>query len=286
MTTAELVKLNNLKLVGKLISDRVLLGSHLSKRLGSGLEFEQYRSYFPGDDLKNIDWKLYARTGKFWIKESANEGNLNIRLILDLSGSMNYEEGGISRIEYGKILLASLAYMAYRQGDALSFYTLKNGKLEVEVTSGNRTFQKILYRLEEAKAGGGWSFGQYSFPELKTGQKELIILVSDLLQTDDEWLEMIRNTVSPNKQIMIFQLLGRKEVNMDFDGFYRFKDLETGKEVELNTVAIRNDYTVSFGKYLKSLEREFILPNVTFERVYLDEEIGEVLKRSVSRLQM
>lgn len=286
MKASELVKLNNLKLVGKLISDRVLLGSHLSRRLGSGLEFEQYRSYFPGDELKNIDWKLYARTGKLWIKESANEGNLNIRLMLDLSGSMNYEEDGVSRIEYGKILLASLAYLGYRQGDVLSFYTFKDGSLVTEVASGSRTFQKILYQLERTEAGGIWSSDRFSFPELKTRQKELIVLVSDLLQTDEEWLELIRNTVGPHKQLLIFQLLGRKEVAMDFDGFYRFKDLETGREVELNTAGIREAYTLSLGQYLKELERELVLPNVAFERVYLDEEIGEVVSRGVRRLVM
>ncbi len=106
MLTTELIKLNNLQIAGKLVSEELMLGIHGSKRSGIGIEFEQYRHYEPGDDPKRIDWKLYARTQKHLVRESATESNFHIRFVLDLSGSMNYAEKNISRLNYCKILLA------------------------------------------------------------------------------------------------------------------------------------------------------------------------------------
>ena len=129
MLTSELIKLNNLQLAGKLVSEQLMLGIHHSKRYGYGIEFEQYRHYEAGDDPKRIDWKLYARTDKHLVRESSTESNFHIKFMIDLSGSMNYSENNVSRLHYCKILLASLAYLGYRQGDLMSLYGLQNGEL-------------------------------------------------------------------------------------------------------------------------------------------------------------
>jgi uncharacterized protein (DUF58 family) len=124
-----LVKINNIQIAAKLVSEQLLLGTHLSQRYGQGVEFEQYRHYQAGDDPKRIDWKLFARSQKYQIQESSAESTFNIHLLLDLSGSMNYEENGISRLQYAKIVLASLAFLGYRQGDPLQLSGLQNGKI-------------------------------------------------------------------------------------------------------------------------------------------------------------
>lgn len=98
----EIIKLNNLKLAAKIISEQLKNGIHLGKRVGVGSEFEQYRYYEPGDDPKRIDWKYFSRSGKYMVKESQTESHLSVRMMLDLSGSMNYEENGIKRLEYAK----------------------------------------------------------------------------------------------------------------------------------------------------------------------------------------
>ena len=122
LLAADLIKLGNLQLVGKLVSEELVLGVHASKRSGMGTEFEQYRHYEPGDDPKRIDWKLFARTDKHLVKESSAESNRQIRFLLDLSGSMNYSEKEISRLEYAKLLIASLAYLGYIQNYQMSLY--------------------------------------------------------------------------------------------------------------------------------------------------------------------
>lgn len=283
--TSELIKLNNLQLVGRLISDELMLGIHGSKRIGSGVEFEQYRHYFPGDDLKRIDWKLYARSGKYLVKESSTDSNLNINMVLDLSGSMNYEENGVSRLQFAKVLLASLAYNGYRQGDPMSLYGLKNGELDTLVSGGKSSFQRILYSLEKVEASGVWSNKNPCFPQFQTKQKELTILVSDLLQVNEEWLQLIKKMVSPRRQILIFQILGDQEMDFNLSGFFRFKDLETGREMELEAESIRKDFQEASGNYLKNLDHELRMSNVDLIRVNLKESISQVILKALRQIR-
>ena len=275
---SDLVKLNNLQLAGKLVSDELLLGIHGSKRSGVGTEFEQYRHYEPGDDPKRIDWKLYARTDKHLVRESATESNLQIRFLLDLSGSMNYTEQHVSRLDYAKIILASLAYLGYRQSDQMSLYSLHNGALQTLVPAGKQAFQKVLFALQTAQASGQWMNANPRFPEFQQKQKELLVMASDFLQVGDEWLQLIRNVANHRREIVIFQILGDQEMAFDLKGFYRFKDLETGREIELQAEAVKERFQQAAVDYLTKLDEALRIPHVHLIRVRLSEPIAMVLK--------
>ncbi|WP_373511065.1 DUF58 domain-containing protein [Persicitalea sp.] len=275
---ADLVKLNNLQLAGKLVSEEIWLGIHGSRRSGVGVEFEQYRHYEPGDDPKRIDWKLYARTGKHQVRESATESSLHIRFLLDLSGSMNYAEDGLSRLNYARILLASLAYLGYRQGDAMSLYALQDGTLQTLAVAGKQAFQKILFGLEKTEASGEWRNDATNFPEFYARQKEMLVFVSDLWQVGEEWLNLIKSVANPRREVVIFQILGDQEMDFDLKGFYRFKDLETGRAVELEADAVRDTFRQNTTKYLGDLEEELRLPHVHLIRARLSDPIAVVLR--------
>lgn len=283
----DLIKLNNLQLAGKLVSDELRLGIQLSRRSGVGTEFEQFRHYEPGDDPKRIDWKRLAQTGQYYVRDSATESNQQIRLLLDLSGSMNYTEAGVSRLSYAKILLASLAYLANRQGDQLSLYGLQNGALLPLVATGKGqtgagTFQRIIATLETAQASGGWQnprVGESVFPDFGRKQAELLLLASDFLQVGDEWLNLIQRLAGPRREIVIFQILGDQELDFTLKGFYRFQDLETGREVELQAEAIRETVQTRARDYLAQLDEALRLPNVRLIRLRLSDAIGQVLTR-------
>ncbi|MPR34066.1 DUF58 domain-containing protein [Salmonirosea aquatica] len=274
----DLLKLNNLQLAGKVVSEELWLGIHGSRRSGVGVEFEQYRHYQPGDDPKRIDWKLYARTDKHQVRESATESSLHIRFLLDLSGSMNFTEGTLSRLDYARILLASLAYLGYRQGDAMSLYTLHGGTLQTVAVSGKQAFQKILFGLETAQASGEWQNNAVAFPEFYARRKEMLVFVSDLLQADEEWIKLIRSIANPRREIVIFQILGDQELDFDLKGFYRFKDLETGREVELEAAAVRETFRKNAAQYLESMEEALRLPHVHLVRARLSDPIAVVLR--------
>lgn len=282
MLTTDLIKLNNLQLAGKLVSDELLLGIQTSRRLGIGTEFEQFRHYAPGDDPKRIDWKLFAKTGEYLVRESATESNQQIRLLLDLSGSMNYTEAGISRLNYAKILLASLAYLGNRQGDQVSLYTLQHGAVQTLVPAGSgpsSRFQKIVATLESARAAGTWQNEGMAFPEFSRKQSEVFIIASDFLQVNDEWLNLIRTVAAPRREVIIFQILGDQELDFNLNGFYRFQDLETGREIELQAEAVRDTVRQRVSEYMIRLEEGLRLPHVRLIRTRLSEPLAMVLKQ-------
>ncbi len=275
----DLVKLNNLQLAGKLVSDELLLGIHASRRTGAGVEFEQYRHYSPGDDPKRIDWKRFAQTEKHLVRESATESNLNLRFVLDLSGSMNYAEAGLSRLDYAKILLASLAYLGYRQSDQMSLYGLQHGAVRALVPAGKQAFQKILHTLQTAEATGTWQTeGANRFPEFHSRTKDLLVLASDFLQVDDEWLRFIQSVASPRREIVIFQVLGEQELNFDLRGFYRFQDLETGQELEVQAETVKAQVQQAATAYLAWLDEALRIPHVQLLRANLSEPVAAVLR--------
>jgi len=282
MLISELIKLNNLQLAGKLVSEQLILGIHQSKRFGYGIEFEQYRHYQLGDDPKRIDWKLYARTNKHLVRESSTESNFHLRFIIDLSGSMNYIENGVSRLHYCKILLASLAYLGYRQSDLMSLYALQNDELRPLVASGKQSFQRILYALEKARASGDWKNSDPKFPILQsTKQKEVIIIASDFLQVNNEWIQLIKNLANPHREVIIFQVLGTQELDFNLKGFYRFKDLESGKEVELQAESIKVEFQKNAENYLKNLKDAMQIPFVHLVRADLEAPIASIITESI-----
>jgi uncharacterized protein (DUF58 family) len=286
MLISELIKLNNLQLAGKLVSEQLILGIHQSKRFGYGIEFEQYRHYQLGDDPKRIDWKLYARTNKHLVRESSTESNFHLRFIIDLSGSMNYIENGVSRLHYCKILLASLAYLGYRQSDLMSLYALQNDELRPLVASGKQSFQRILYALEKARASGDWKNSDPKFPILQsTKQKEVIIIASDFLQVNNEWIQLIKNLANPHREVIIFQVLGTQELDFNLKGFYRFKDLESGKEVELQAESIKVEFQKNAENYLKNLKDVLQIPFVHLVRTDLETSIASVITESIRNRQ-
>ncbi|QDK79173.1 DUF58 domain-containing protein [Spirosoma sp. KCTC 42546] len=279
MLTTDLIKLNNLQLAGKLVSDESLLGIQASQRSGIGTEFEQFRHYTPGDDPKRIDWKLFAKSNQYLVRESATESNQQIRFVIDLSGSMNYTEAGVSRLQYAKILLASLAYLGNRQSDQISLYSLTEGAIQTLVPAGKQAFLKLVATLEAAQATGPWTSTATSFPEFSRKQSEMLIIASDFLQVDDEWVNLIQKVAGPRREIIIFQILGDQEVDFSIRGFYRFQDLESGKEIELQADAIRDTVRQRAADYLANLEVSLRIPHVRLIRVRLSDPIALILKQ-------
>ena len=279
----EIIKLNNLKLAAKIISEQLKHGIHLGKRVGVGAEFEQYRYYEPGDDPKRIDWKYFSRSGKHMIKESQTESHLSIRMMLDLSGSMNYQENGIKRLDYAKNLIASLSYLAHQQGDSLSYFTCQDGRVEQKVSASPKAVQRILYFLEEETAAGSWPLSKQQFPVLKSKQKELIILVSDFLQKDNEWIDIVEQMRHPNKEIVLFQLLGNQELEFDLKGNFTLQDLESEHSIILDGKAIEKTYNDSINNYLSVFKKSLLLPRVHLFQVRLTDSIAVVISEFLSQ---
>ncbi|MGM0946740.1 MAG: DUF58 domain-containing protein [Bacteroidota bacterium] len=279
----EIIKLRDLRLAARLISEQLRQGVHSGIRVGVGSEFEQYRHYNPGDDPKRIDWKYFSRSGKYMVKESTTETNLNVSLILDLSGSMNYEEDGFSRLDYAKNLLASLSYLGFLQGDALSFFTLKEGEFQRKVAPSPKSFQRILYELDQAVAGGSWPLDK-AMPKIGLDRnRELIIWVSDFLQKNEEWENLVKNFSHPRKELVLVQLLGAQELDFQLEGNLIFRDLESGQELVQDGKTAQKTFRANFKSYLDHLASSFQLPQVQLISVSMEEHLAEVVRLILNR---
>lgn len=280
---ADLIKLNNLKISSKLINDELKLGMHVSKKMGTGVEFEQYKHYQQGDNPKAIDWKLYARSGKHQIKLSTAESAMQLNFIIDATGSMNYKENGVSRLDVAKLILAALAYIGFKQNDHLNLYSLESKGLKPLVLNGKQSFQRILYSLENLNASGTFNNERVELPYFKNKQKEMLILVSDLWQAEEELINTFSQWASPHNEVLIIQLLGKNEVEFNLKGTYRFKNLEGNETIELSAEELKKGYLERTNQYLQELDLSLALPNVSLLRCTLDEPVSSIIKKALDK---
>ena len=150
-----LMTIKDLPLLAKTVIDGFMTGFNKSTVKGPGLEFSQYRSYQPGDDLRWLDWRMYARSDRYYIRESEIETSISVRFLIDASASMNHEDGGLKKIQYAKYLVASLAYLANLQGDAVGLYVFQNELFSLASKQDPQHLNRLLYyQLENIEPQG------------------------------------------------------------------------------------------------------------------------------------
>src|SRR6201985_516133 len=183
-----LMSIKNLQLAAKTTIDGFMAGINKKKVKGPGLEFSQYRSYQPGDDLRWLDWKMYARSDRYYIRESETETTISVRFLVDASASMNHDDNGVKKIDYARFLCASLAYLVVSQGDSVGLYTLVNGGLYAMASKPDpQHLQRLFYQLEQIEPAGKFSQPVH-YKELFTGagRKELLVFITNMYQADGE----------------------------------------------------------------------------------------------------
>jgi uncharacterized protein (DUF58 family) len=271
-------KLNSgsLRLISKLISRQIELGLHASSRAGAGLEFDQYRSYQIGDDLKTIDWKKYMQSGKLITRQSTADRRLNVNIFLDVSQSMAYTEENISRFEYAKLLAATLVQVAYRQGDSpkISFFVGENF-----TSFGNSTnINACINSIEKAQTSEnlkGSDFKALSFTH------QIIVVISDFLGNNTLLLEKIKQWSAANNELFVFQILGKQEQNFDFHDFQFFIDLENNSEWPTDVTNAKKTYLKNLETHQNELKNDLKHKNINFNLLSLDQNLMEVLPKAL-----
>ena len=152
-----LAAIADLPLLAKTVVEGFMLGVHQSQRPGAGQEFNQYRSYQPGDDLRRVDWKTYARSDRFYVRESEVETSIGVRFLLDASASMAHTDGAIVKFDYARFLVAALGYLAYQQGDMIGCHSLPENHASVLPSKrDHQQLHRFLHHLEKLEPGGAW----------------------------------------------------------------------------------------------------------------------------------
>ncbi|WP_316844494.1 DUF58 domain-containing protein [Pedobacter psychrodurus] len=275
-----LMAIKDLSLSAKMTIDGFMNGINKSTVKGPGLEFSQYRSYQPGDDLRSLDWKMFARSDRYYIRESEVETNIAVRLLIDASASMNHNDGDFTKIDYAKYLGASLAYLANLQGDAIGLYVLKNsGIFSMTPKQDYQHLARLFYQLEQINPDGKFTKAIH-YKELFAGaqKRELLIFITDLYQIDDEIIKLLDTLNTLRHEIVVFHVLSRNELDLDFKGYSTFEDLETGETVQIDQAKARADYTRKLRAYLEETRIQMLDRRIFYRTICTDEALDEALR--------
>jgi len=275
-----LMAIKELNLSAKMTIDGFMSGINKSTVKGAGLEFSQYRSYQPGDDLRSLDWKMFARSDRYYIRESEVETNISVRILMDASASMNHSDGDFTKIEYARYLGASLAYLANLQGDAIGLYVLKNsGIFSMTPKQDYQHLARLFYQLENINPDGEFT-KPIHYKELFAGaqKRELLIFVTDLYQADDEIIHLLDTLNTLRHEIVVFHLLSRNELDLDFKGYSTFEDLETGETIQIDQAKARTEYKTNLNAYLEKTRVQMLDRRIFYRTISTDEPLDQALR--------
>ena len=275
-----LMTIKNLQLAARTTIDGFMAGINKSKVKGPGLEFSQYRSYQPGDDLRWLDWKMYARSDRYYIRESEIETSISVKLLVDASASMNHADDGVTKIEYARYLAASLAYLANMQNDAVGLYVLQSDQLfALPSKKDHQHLSRLYYQLENITPGGRFTEPvQYKDIFAGSNKRELLIFITDLYQQDNEIFDMLSALAILKHEIIVFHLMAGNEMELDYKGYNSLQDLETGQVVNIDTGKEKDMYKQNLENYLSSIKAEMLNRNIFYRLVNMQQPAEQVLK--------
>ena len=278
-----LAALGDLALAARTVVDGFMYGVHHSRMPGAGLEFSQYRSYQPGDDLRRVDWKLFARSDRYFLRDAETDTSVTLRLVLDASESMAYAEDGLSKFDYARLIAASLAVLAQRQGDAVGLAAASDSREELHLLPpgrGPHHLHRTLHLLEQLEPAGTWP-GWQRLEALFTrpASRGLVVLISDLHERAQEIQTVAGKLVALHQEVLVLHLIGRSELTFDYRGTVSFEELETGRRIEVDAEAARPGYLAALTRELRDLRHALQELPADYARFVLDQPLDEALRR-------
>jgi uncharacterized protein (DUF58 family) len=238
-------RLRKLDLKAKLVVEGFMTGLHRSPYHGFSVEFAEHRPYMPGDPVRNIDWKVYGKSDRYYIKQYEDETNLRSYILLDVSKSMTYAgEGAISKLEYGKHLAAALAFLMLHQQDAVGLLLFDDTvRRFIPPRSAGRHLQLVLRELEHVEPGTNTDVGTcLSSISERIRRRGLIILISDLMDDPNRVLQGLKHFRYRQHEVIVFQILDDTEWTFPFHDELGFVDLETGEEIIAQSWVVAEEY--------------------------------------------
>ncbi|MBI5208199.1 MAG: DUF58 domain-containing protein [Candidatus Firestonebacteria bacterium] len=251
-----LAKFTSLELVARLVVEGFLSGLHKSPSRGFNVEFAEHRQYMPGDEIRYIDWKAFAKTDKFYIKQFEEESNLRSYILFDCSRSMEYGSP-LSKFNYGKYLVATLSYLMLHQKDSVGLITF-NEKIMRYIPP--RTMHSHIHEIiKELNVVSTQSRTDVStvFHELalKIKRRGLIVVISDLFDTPEKVINALKHFRHKKHEVIVFQVLDENELEFNFKETSKFVELESNKEIIVNPEAIREEYKKSMKQFIRYYRR-------------------------------
>jgi uncharacterized protein (DUF58 family) len=282
-----LAELKGLALRCQKVVDGLLQGLHRSPHHGSSIEFSEHKEYSPGDDVRHIDWKAYARLDKHYVKRFEHESNLTAWCLLDASGSMGYQgsTAGLTKLEYASVLAVSLAYVLLKQQDGLGLVSFGDEIGETLLPASRLGhLHHLCSLLEGLEAGGGTNLSNaVSVVGEQARKRGLVFVFSDFLSDPKEDFAALRRLASKGRQMAVFHVLDHDEIDFPFSEMTLFEGMETKHRLLAEPRLIRNAYLKRFNAHCEEVKRQCLMNRIHYVRVDTNRAPHEVLIAFLAR---
>jgi len=285
-----LQRLGDLELVAREVVEGLRVGSHRSPLKGFSTEFAHHRQYSPGDAIRDIDWRVYGRTDRYYTKLYEAETNFDCTILIDASASMNYGSGKVSKLEYAKFLAASLAYVVLKQRDSVGVSVFDS---EVRAYLPPRSAMGVILEIDkllrDVKTTPKTSIAkQLHDIALMMKRRSFVVLISDLFSDVDDILAGLEHLKYDGHNVVVMHTLDPYELEFPFKGTWQFDGLEGEEPLITQPERIRDDYMASFNEYLEALKAGCVASQIDYTTVDtsqpLDKELSEFFHQRQSTL--
>ncbi|MDB4953845.1 MAG: hypothetical protein JWO36_1414 [Myxococcales bacterium] len=295
MDPAQLARLGSLPIKARVIVEGALSGLHRASVHGASVEFAEHKEYSPGDELRHIDWRAYAKGDRYYVKQYEQESQLTVYLVLDASASMMFASGAISKLEYAGLSLAALAYLVIQQQDKVGLLACGDRKIETMVPPRARTnhLHDLLSVMDQVMTRG--ASGDESpaaaltrIAELARRRRALIIVASDLFDSDDETVRALCQLRAQRHDVSVLHILDPHERTFPYDGLTEFHSLETPNKMIVNPSTIRREYLERMEQFLTKVRGTLAAAGVDYHLAGTDQPLEATLLEVLvarSRLQ-
>jgi uncharacterized protein (DUF58 family) len=272
-----LARIGNLELVSRSVVDGFINGLHRSPYFGASVDFAEHRGYVPGDDIRRVDWRLFARTDRFYIKEYEADSNANFAVLLDISKSMGFGSTGISKLDYARMLAGCLTYLVHRQRDRVGLVAFDSDVVE-HVPPSAKHMDVVLHVLDKVRAAGP---GNLKTPLHKIaehfGRRGVLVLISDLYEEPDAVMEALGPLRFRGHDIIVFHLLDPAEIDFGFDQASSFEDLESGEQIPIVPDALADQYRALVREHITALTERFSANRIDYTVVNTSSPLDHAL---------
>lgn len=271
-----LAKVGSLELQARLVVEGFLSGMHKSPYHGFSVEFAQHREYVPGDDIKHVDWKVYGRTGRFYLKQYEEETNLIVWILLDISESMKYTSGGVSKYDYACMAAASLAYLVTQQSDSVGLVTFDNQIRTFMKPSSQVSQLKEMVRVMNEGGSREKSNMAPLFHDLaeQINRRAMIFLISDMFDEVPNALQGLRHLRHKKHEVIMWHILDPYELTFPFQQSTLFRGLEAYPDLLTDPRSLRKSYLDQFTQFVNELKNGCLTQNVDYLQITTEKPLN------------
>lgn len=250
-------RISNLSLLARMVVQGFISGLHRSTYLGRSVDFAEHRAYMPGDDIRQIDWRLFARTDRFYVKQFEADTNTNFTVVLDISRSMNFGSEGITKLDYARYLAASLAVFSQKQRDRIGFVSFDDDMVDY-VPPSAKHLETVLHRIDRIESTRP---SQYLAPLTKIAQaihrRGIVVLISDFYDEPSAILDAVKGIRYKGNDLVVFHVLDPAELSFPYNEAASYRDLESGESVPVIPDYLREEYRKLVQAHVAALSKSF-----------------------------